>query len=175
MNNTNENLFTKGHVLATKTIISRRSHEKLFAKYNITVETLKNEGVYALDRIKVKNKPVKNGYKAQLAITAKSIYPLLEINLKQYRQNADKERRILSPNIIKKLLTIVEYAANFISGFTVEYPLSILDIANYEVCVAILLTISTMLHINEIMQLRMLHLEQILQHQTISLKTKQRT
>lgn len=170
-----EKLYTIGRDLAKSTLLSRKSHKKLFLKYGITEETLKNEGVYALDKIKVKGQPLKSGYKAQLAITAKSIYPPLVIDLKNLRQNADKERRILSPDIMDKLSKISEYAANFISGFTIDYPLTNIDLANYEVCTAVLISISTTLRREEIMQLRMIHFDQILQHKAISLKLKQGT
>lgn len=163
---------TKGQ-LAKKTLLSRESHKKLFAFNNINLSDelyFVGKANSILDNMKdKKGKFLKNGYKAQLAITLKHIFPTLDVDIKRYKIKSKQERRLEDPGFIDKLLKLAEYAAKKVDVIT---RTKIVDLGQYETCITILLIVSTAMRINDILQLRLINLDEILKNTLVSITIK---
>lgn len=157
---------------SSKTLRSRQSHLKLFELNNHTIEYFKTDANQKLDKLlDRKGNLLKPGYKAQLAITIKSLLPGTDVSVKTYRKQEKSITRSYSTEFIVNMKKIVEYAAQYLGGV---YTNNELNTSTYEVCLAIMFSFCTTLTLDAIRLLKLRHFANIRNSELIRLKIKNR-
>lgn len=163
--------------LSKSTLISSASHIKTLKRNNVSLDesTLAYNTVEILDRLKDKNgKPLDSMYKRQIGMTIKRMFPDRHINLGKYNKDRSKARhantRLSSETVVDSLQKIIDRSSVIIRQV---YSLSeIDDLALYDTCLSVLLSISTSLRINELHQLRLVHLPRIQNSEPVDIVSK---
>lgn len=161
------------------TVRSRVSHIKLLEYNNID---LSNASDFNDDRqirtlvnsLKTKrNVEISEAYKRQIAMTLKRMFPNSNFQpSKIFKKSSYKETRNSSADFIKNIHTLIKNAGHYLKG--VQNDKSIDNTGMYDVCVAILITCSTSLRINEIMQLQLPDIDRIRENTPLNIKSKSR-
>lgn len=166
-------LYKKKYTLSNKTLISRASQKKLFEKNGLNFhdfETFKDNPNKILDSMKdTKNKPLKNGYKAQIATTLRDEHPNLDINIKKYKIKSKKETRIEDPEFVTKVKTLAEDCSKRIE---LVNSVGLIDLGEYETCLVALISLLTTMRTSEILQLKYENLKEILDQKMASIIIK---
>lgn len=161
------------------TVRSRVSHIKLLEYNNVDLSNATN---FTDDRqirtlvnsLKTKrNIAISEAYKRQIAMTLKRMFPQSTFQpSKIFKKSAYKETRNSSAEFIKNIHTLIKNAGLYLKG--VQNDKTIDNTGMYDVCVAMLITCSTSLRINEIMQLRLSDIEKIRENTPLNIKSKSR-
>lgn len=163
--------------LSNATLKCVASHIKTLKRNNIplTEEALTHNTIHMLDRlIDTKGRPLNHNYKRQIGMTIKRMFRNNIINLSAYnklRSGTGKSKTRLASaefvGIVKRLTTkaslIIKetYAADKIN-----------DLALYDACLTALITTSTSLRIEEVLQLKLAHIQKIINKEPIGIKSK---
>lgn len=166
-------LYKRKYTLSNKTLLCRSSHRRLFQKNDIDLDDFdyfKDNPNKIIDSMKdTKGKHLKNGYKAQIAMTLKARHPNLEINIKKYKIKAKKETRVEDPEFIKKIKSLAEDCAKRINLVN-EYGL--IDLGEYESCLVVIISLATTMRLDEILQMKLRNLKEILEQKMTSISPK---
>lgn len=120
-----------------------------------------------------KNVDISEAYKRQIAMTLKRMYPQSTFQpSKIFKKTAYKETRNSSADFIKNIHTLIKNAGLYLNG--VQRDKRIDNTGMYDVCVAMLITCSTSLRINEIMQLRLSDIGKIRENTPLNIRSKSR-
>lgn len=163
--------------LSKATLLSSASHIKTLQRNMISLdeESLTYDTVNVLDKLKDANgKPLDDMYKRQIGMTIKRMFPNRRINLDKYNKARAKTRkantRLASEDFVETQRKIIERASLVIKDV---YTLNeIEDLGLYDACLAILLTISTSLRINELKQLKLSHIPRIRANEPVDIVSK---
>lgn len=166
-------LYKNKYALSNKTVTSRNCHLNLFRLNNIQFEnydSVKDNPNKIIDKmIDTKGKLLKNGYKAQIAMTLKAIHPNLKINIKNYKEKAKTETRVEDPEFIKKINTLADDCAKRINLVS-EYAM--IDLGEYESCLTVIISLATTMRLSEIIKMKMFNLKEILEQKMVSVSPK---
>lgn len=166
------------NLLSKSTVASSNSHLRTLKKNNIAInEQLTRDTSKMLDRLTNRNGDLLDDqYKRQIGMTIKRLFPNKDIDLSKYEKNRSKSRksttRLSSEHYVSSLKQIIDRVAYIIQDVYITKRVE--DLGLYDTCIAILLTISTSLRINELLQLRITHIAQILDKQPINIGSKGR-
>lgn len=161
--------------ISTKTYKSQQSHLRLFKRNNINVLDEDNDYFMVnanqkLDRlVDKKGQRLKLGYKIQLAMTIKRLFPLSDISIKKYKLIVKNEPKFYSVDFVEKLKQMMNHASAYLRD---RYANADFDVTFYDVALAIMLSTCTALRIEELHQLKLSHIEQIRKFVPINIKTK---
>lgn len=164
--------------LSESTMRSIASHIRILERNGITLteDNLTQNTSKMLDTLRDKqNQPLTESYKRQIGMTIKRLFPGHNIDLSKYNisRNPLARTRLQSPDFTIQISKVLDTASVYLKK---AYASNILeDLAMYDTCHAILLSCSTSLRINEILQLRMLEMEQIKNNKPINIKNKHHT
>lgn len=162
--------------LASSTLKSVLSHVKLLTKNDIplTEEALTIDTNKMLDRLTDrKGKKLSDAYKRQIGMTIRRMYPDSHIDLTRLNKARAANRhgnRFASKDFVDSVLKIRGEAVKFLKN--VQFSNRIDDLGMYDTCLAIMISISTSLRINEILQLKLSHIEKIETDQQITIHSK---
>lgn len=161
------------------TVRSRVSHIKLLEYNNVDLSRADNftddrQVRTLLNSLKTKRDvEISEAYKRQIAMTIKRMFPHSTFQpSKIFKKSAYKETRNSSSDFIKNIHTLIKNAGLYLNG--VQKDKTIDNTGMYDMCVAILITCSTSLRINEIMQLRLSDIERIRENTPLNIKSKSR-
>lgn len=151
---------------------SMNSHVKLFQLNNVQLseEHLSSINIRTvLDGLKnTKGRPLSEGYKRQVGITLQRMYPNIKFKMGKFKRH-QKRSKATDINFMSKMEKLVEQAA-----IMMNLSKDLLSITRYDLSVVILLTTCANLRINEILQLKMEHIDKIRKGLPINIQTKGR-
>lgn len=161
--------------LSNSTLRSTASHIKTLKRNNValTEDSLTLNTVYMLDRlVDIHGKLLTDAYKRQIGLTIKRMYPQHDISLEPYNKTRQRKSktRMASEKFVTEIRMIRDETVNILNA--VEKQRIIHDLGLYDTCLSILLTISTSLRINEILQLKLMHIPKIIANDPIGIKSK---
>lgn len=163
--------------LSKSTLTSSLSHINLLKRNNVSLDesTLAYNTIELLDSLKdTTGKPLSAAYKRQIGMTIKRMFPERLINLDKYNRERAKTRkpntRLASENVVEALKQMIDRASLIIKN--VYNLIEINDLAMYDACLAIILSISTSLRINEIHQLKLVHFIRIQNSEPVDIVSK---
>ena len=161
------------------TVRSRVSHIKLL-EYNAV--DLSDPQKFNTDRqiltlvnsLKTKrNVELSDAYKRQIAMTLKRMFPQSTFQpSKIFKKTPYKQTRSSSVDFSRDINSLIKSAGQYLRG--VQTNKRINNTGEYDVCVAILITCSTSLRINEIMQMRLSDIAKIRENTPVNIKSKSR-
>lgn len=152
------------------------SHIKTLQRNNVlmTRQNLMENANKILDNLQDKHgKPINDLYKRQIGMTIKRLFPEAKINLKIFnraRSGASQNTRVSSSKFVADGRRIINRASELINS--VYKTKSLDDLGMYDTCLAVLLTCCTSLRIGEILQLKLEHMNKIIQMEPINIKSK---
>lgn len=164
------------------------SHLKLLNKYNnvaITREALlSNPAELLKNLVDRRGDKLNPNYQRQIAMTIKRLFPEDNIDLRKFinKTNAttsssshdDGTKRFSNDGFISQAKKIVEHSMEQLKEIEKNWPFE-LDVGMFDTYLAILLTVSTSMRINELRQLRIEpHFQQIRDNRDIAIATKGR-
>lgn len=163
--------------LSKSTLVSSLSHINTLKRNHISLDesTLAYNTVELLDKLKdTSGKPLTAAYKRQIGMTIKRMFPERLINLEKYNRERSKTRRpntrLASENVVESIKQMIDRASQIIQN--VYNLVEITDLAIYDACLCILLSISTSLRINEIHQMKLSHFVRIQNSEPIDIVSK---
>lgn len=161
--------------LSASTVRSVLSHIRTLERNGIQInrDSLVTSTVETLNKLKDKNnKSLTSQYKRQIGMTIKRLFPGENINLKPFAKERGnvKSTRLSSSVFVGYLKKIIE-RASFIIGL-VNKKEYIHDLGLYDTCIAILITSSADLPLHDILDLKIKHIDNIKNNQSIDIKTK---
>lgn len=159
--------------LSASTLKSVASHIRTLRRNNVPIneESLAHNTIDVLDSLVDKHgEKLSTLYKRQIGMTIKRMYPNIKINLMPYNKKHVKTPRINSEEFVVEIKSMVERASEIIKQ--AYSNASIDDLGMYDACLSILITSSTSLRINEILQLKMSHIPLITSNEPVSIKSK---
>lgn len=164
--------------LSDSTMRSISSHIRTLERNGIELseDSLTQNTSDMLDSLRDKHdKPLTEGYKRQIGMTIKRLFPRHTIDLSKYNvsRNPLARTRLQSPDFTTQIRKVIDTASLCLKKIYASEIIE--DLAMYDTCHAILLSCSTSLRINEILQLRTLELEQIKQNKPINIRNKHHT
>lgn len=110
-------------------------------------------------------------YKRQIALTLKAVFPnSLFQPSKIFKKSNYKKTRNTSSDFVKHLHKLIKNAGLYLKSTTDGKRID--NLALYDMCVVILITCSTSLRINEILQLRMSDIAKIRENVAVTIKSK---
>lgn len=160
--------------LSPSTLRSISSHIRTLERNNIelTEDALTINTIKMLDSLIDKNRrPLTESYKRQIGMTIKRLYPKHIIDLAKYntsRKNAIP--RLASPDFTDQMRKIVESASLYLKNCYASENIE--DLSTYDTCHAILMSCSTSLRINELLQLRLHEAGLIKKNSPIHIRSK---
>lgn len=167
-------------LLAKASVKNSKSHwrtllrNKTKGRIELTKKNLTQNVVSILDKLRdMKNNPLKHDYKRQIGNTIKRIFPDISISLGQYEkaQKTDKnEIERLTPEQIDDLRSMKDKAAEIIHEVYEKNEIE--DLGLYDACIAVLITTGSSCRIEEAIQLKFKHMEQIEKNEPIGIKSK---
>lgn len=164
--------------LSTTTISSMASHIQLLKYNNVdTKEAILSDTNRVLDNLRTrKNNKLSNAYKLQICATLKRLFPneLIVDKTRYQTNNKFGPTCVSNPNFMYQLKKITEFATQIVIDASDEND-EIKDTSIYDTAIAILLTVCTSLHISEIRQLKMEHIESIRDGKPIFIHQKSHT
>lgn len=159
--------------LSESTLISMASHIRTLQRNGVELdlESLTFNTVEMLDRLRdTKGKPLNSAYKRQIAMTIKRLHPEISINIGPFsRHQQNSTTRLMSGEFVKVIGEMVERAARVVRSVYFDH---IKDLAVYDTCLMILLTIATGLRAQEIHDLKMSHIDLIRSDRPVPIRTK---
>jgi hypothetical protein len=161
--------------LSDTTLRSMVSHIRLLKRNGIPI---KRETFISTDPLKIlhglkdmKDKPLQDQYKRQIAMTIKRLYPDLKFSLGELSKHPYQgSTRLTSVSFNHNIRKIVDFASEFVKTVTQQGDLR--DLGTYDTCLSVLLTLVTSLRISEILDLQMTDLESIEKDKPIYIRTK---
>lgn len=159
--------------LSDSTVTSMLSHIRTLQRNNVALdfESLTENTVALLDRLKdTHGKPLSTAYKRQIAMTIKRLHPTATINIKPFSKHEQRATtRLMSGEFVRVIGELVNRATTIIKSM---YADELKDLAIYDTCLAILLTVSTSLRVQEIHDLRLIHIAKIREDRPVSIRSK---
>lgn len=159
--------------LSDSTITSMLSHIRTLQRNHVGIdfESLTTNTVSVLDKLKdTHGKPLNRAYKRQIAMTIKRLYPSVDINIKPFSKHEQKATtRLMSGDFVRVIGELVTRSTKVIRS---AYTEDIADLAIYDTCLTIILTVGTSLRIQEIHDLKMSHIKLIRDERPIPIRSK---
>lgn len=160
--------------ISSTTFKSVLSHLNLLKRNNIELneKSLTLNTIDMLNKLRDKhNNLLSDGYKRQIGMTIKRLYPNASINLQTFNKNRKQKRtRVSDPQFINNCKTIITRASEIIKEAYNQMYIN--DLGLYDTALSILLTNSTSLRITEIHQLKLMHIESIQKNEPIGINSK---
>lgn len=161
--------------LSNSTIRSIASHISVLKrnKIEITEKALTYNVHKMLDRLTDSNgAKLKMGYKRQIGMTIKRLYPHSRIDLSPYNvtRKSQARTRLSTPQFTQNIRRLIESASEYLQS-VYSHP-TIEDMGMYDTCNAIILSCSTSMRIGELFQLRYSDLEQVVNNEHININSK---
>ncbi|ATZ81490.1 VLF-1 [Drosophila innubila nudivirus] len=161
--------------LSNSTLRSTASHIRTLKRNNIPIneQSLTLNTVYMLDRlVDTHGKLLNDQYKRQIGLTIKRMYPESEIMLEPYNNTRHRksQTRMASEKFVTEIRMIRDATTDILSSINNRNMID--DLGQYDTCISILLTISTSLRINEILQLKFTHIPKIEANEPVAIKSK---
>lgn len=184
MNQFNESMMRLGATatydsskLSKSTLISSASHIRTLKRNDIPIneQSLTINTTEMLDKLRNgKGELLDDLYKRQIGMTIKRMYPDININLDKYSRNRSQSRKYTTRNTSEEfnlsLKLIIDHASLVIKQ---SYELKTIEsLGIYDACIAVLLTVSTSLRINELNQLKVRHIEKIKASEPLDIVSK---
>lgn len=159
------------------TLASISSHINMLRRNGILIrrENFSGDLYNMLDGLRdVNNQPLSKEYRRQIGMTIKRLFPDISIDLKRYKESTrNKKNNILVGDFASDIKRLIEQAAQTIK--VVYARDAVEDIGFYDASIALLLTTATSLRINELRQLKLIHLSNIIDGRPINIKSKARS
>lgn len=170
---------TNPQMLAPSTIRSLQSHLATLERNNIelTEEALTHNIHNTLDRlVDIHGNRLKSSYKRQIGMSIKRLFPNAHIDLSPYndhrriRGNLQQKTRLAKPDFTRNIRLIIEAASVYLRD--THQTKRIESLAMYDTCIAIILSCSTSLRIDELYQLNLSDLWKIQKNEPIVISSK---
>ncbi|AYP97908.1 VLF-1 [Mauternbach virus] len=161
--------------LSNSTLRSSASHIRTLKRNNIPIDesSLTLNTVHMLDRlVDTRGKVLTDQYKRQIGLTIKRMYPHSKISLDQYNNSRHRtsRTRMSSDKFVTEIRMIRDATTDILNSINIRNMVD--DLGQYDTCISILLTISTSLRINEILQLQIDHIPKIEANEPVPIKSK---
>lgn len=167
-------------LLAKSSVKNSKSHWQTLlrnqaeGRITLTKKNLTQNVVSILDKLRdKKHNPLKHAYKRQIGSTIKRMFPNISISLGPYEkaQKSDKNEIVrLTPEQIEDLRRMKDKAAAIIHEVYEKDEIE--DLGLYDACIAVLITTGSSCRIEEAVQLKFKHMEQIEKNEPVGIKSK---
>lgn len=161
--------------LSPTTLRSMLAHIRLLQRngYDLRRETFEREGVSrVLDSLRDSHEqPLTDGYKRQIFMTLKRMYPDLIVNKKlNFSKHSVKKTRLSSDEFVDNMRKLLRAASRYVGSIYDSNEIT--SLGTYDACIAALITSATSLRIHEITNLRLSDVQNIRANRAIGIRSK---